>query len=62
MTSPCKDCERRTLGCHNVDTCDKWRDYVEARKKASDQKAETVRQCNDWERHLRRHGCKLPRR
>lgn len=32
MTSPCKDCKRRKVGCHNTETCVGWAEYVEANK------------------------------
>lgn len=60
MKSPCKDCQRRTLGCHNVDTCPEWRGYVENNERLKALKSETARQGIDWEQHLRRHGCKVP--
>ena len=62
MKSPCKECQRRTLGCHNVDTCTEWRDYVETKKKAYAAKMETAKQGNDWIQHMRRHGRMIPRR
>ena len=62
MTSPCKECQRRTLGCHDSKVCEDWRRYVEERKKVRDARAAVKEQGNDFEQHLRRHGCKLPRR
>lgn len=29
--SPCRDCTRRAPGCHNVETCEDWREWVKAR-------------------------------
>ena len=62
MKSPCKECTRRKLGCHNVDTCPQWREYVENNQKAKAIRSETAMQGCDWERHLRRHGQKVPGR
>ena len=62
MTSPCKGCQKRTLGCHDVNTCEKWREYVEEQKKVIALKREITDGGNDWERHQRRHGRKVPRR
>lgn len=62
MTSPCKGCQRRTLGCHNMDTCQEWHEYVEVRKKATALKAEAVNESKDIRLHLQRHGYKAPRK
>lgn len=62
MTSPCKGCQERTLGCHDVEVCQKWREYVEIRKKAHQAKMEIHQDNRDWEQHLRRHGYKFPRK
>ena len=62
MTSPCKDCQRRTLGCHNVDVCQEWKAYVEARKIAYAAKRAVAEQGDDFERHQIRHRVRLPRR
>lgn len=59
MTSPCKDCQRRTLGCHNADTCPEWQKYEEAKLVKYAVKKELGDQCFDFERHQRRHGHKL---
>lgn len=62
MTSPCKDCQRRRIGCHNVDECREWREFTEAKEKLNALKSENSKHSNDWEQHLRRHGVKIPRK
>lgn len=61
MTSPCKECQKRTLGCHDVNTCQQWREYVEAKKKVIALRREISETGIDWEQHQRRHGRKVPR-
>lgn len=56
--SPCKECKRRKTGCHNVETCAKWREYVELMKKKRAAAAEKRDAHMDWEEHLRRRGRK----
>lgn len=53
MTSPCKDCKRRKVGCHNVKTCKAWAKYVASKEKRKAQK-DTGYTAQDWENHLRR--------
>jgi len=58
MLSPCKDCERRKVGCHNVDTCPEWRLYVESVQKAKVRRDEYREEQCARTSHLRRRGCK----
>lgn len=62
MTSPCKGCQKRTLGCHDEKTCKEWRKYMEAKNKANALRREISEMGIDWEQHERRHGRKVPRR
>lgn len=39
MIVPCKDCTRRRVGCHNVNTCEDWRAHVETEKKRREKQA-----------------------
>lgn len=62
MTSPCKDCTRRKVGCHNVETCPDWAVHVErtkARYAARKEKMETMDSIED---SVRRRGGKLSQR
>lgn len=58
MNSPCKECKRRKPGCHNVNTCEKWRQYVELMQKKRADTAQNREVSMDWEQHLRRRGRK----
>lgn len=59
MTSPCKDCQRRTLGCHNVDECQDWKAYVELKKRVYAARKEVSEQGDDFERHQVRHRVRI---
>ena len=62
MTSPCMNCQRRKLGCHNVDTCQEWKAHEEAKKKEYAERIDYADGGYDYEQHQKRHGRKLPRR
>lgn len=55
MTSPCKDCKRRKVGCHNVETCKVWAAYVEANKAHLLARYAAKEEREDVMKHLRRH-------
>lgn len=59
MKSPCKDCKRRKIGCHNVEKCKDWAMYVEYKKARQD--AQPIMM--NWDEHnRRRRGVKPPMR
>lgn len=60
MLSPCKNCPSRKVGCHNVETCQKWREYVEANQAAQAKRRENSSKNEDWHRHLKRRGYTPP--
>lgn len=62
MKSPCKDCARRKVGCHNVDTCREWREYVEANQAAQARRRDNTEKGSNWQEHLRRRGYPTPMR
>lgn len=62
MTSPCKGCQRRTLGCHDVSTCKEWREFMEKKEKVIALRKEITDGGSDWEQHQRRHGRTVPYR
>lgn len=42
-TSPCKDCERRSVGCHNGSVCAAWAEFeqqVKAEREAANARLE----------------------
>lgn len=62
MKSPCKDCQRRTLGCHNVDACPEWREYVESVQAEKAKRREVRMEQEAWGAHLKRRGYTPPMR
>ena len=34
------DCPKRRVGCHNVETCEKWAEHVEKRRKEYERRKE----------------------
>ena len=58
MRSPCKECPRRKVGCHNVDTCEEWREFVKATQEANERRDEYRREQQIREGHLMRRGYK----
>lgn len=58
MLSPCKNCERRKVGCHNVDTCTEWREYVKTTQEAQLRRGEYREEQAARTSHLRRRGYK----
>ena len=58
MKSPCKECPRRKVGCHNVDTCEEWREFVNAVQEARGRRDEYRREQQIREGHLKRRGYK----
>lgn len=60
--SPCKDCTRRKVGCHNVETCKDWKKYVEALRAERAERVGKGYHYQDWANHVaRRRKRKLPR-
>lgn len=63
IDSPCKDCKRRKLGCHDSNKCKDWAEYVIACKKKREEnmarKEERFQEKKDAMTHLKRHGVKL---
>lgn len=55
MLSPCKDCKRRKIGCHNVETCEPWRVYVEANQARLAARRQVYEEYEDVKSHLLRH-------
>lgn len=53
---PCKDCPRRKIGCHDVDICQPWREYTEAKQAVKAKMEEQAEKTDDWYRHLMRRG------
>ena len=62
MTSPCKDCQRRTLGCHNEDECPDWKAYMELKERVYAARKEVSDQGNDFEQHQVRHRVRIRNR
>ena len=62
MTSPCQNCKRRKVGCHNVDSCKAWRDYVEKVRMAKEKRLEDSMGSEDYCQHIKRHGGTLSER
>lgn len=58
MKSPCKECERRKVGCHNVDTCAQWREFVQYNREANDGRNEYRMEQEIRAGHLKRRGYK----
>jgi hypothetical protein len=58
MKSPCKDCERRKVGCHNVDTCPQWLAFVQSNQEAKVRRDEYLEEQNARTSHLKRRGYK----
>lgn len=56
MKSPCKECPRRKVGCHNVDTCEQWREYVKTNQEANARRDEYRQDQEARTSHLRRRG------
>ena len=62
MASPCKGCTRRQVGCHNVETCQVWKTFVEEQKEERAKRPKPGYYFSDWERHVKRRAKrKLPR-
>ena len=59
MTSPCKDCKRRKVGCHNVEKCKEWSEYVQMNQARLAAKYEAHEETEDIKRHMRRHGHRI---
>lgn len=51
-----KDCPRRKVGCHNVNTCEIWAAQVEALQVKRAAKAEERQKCSDIMRSRGRLG------
>lgn len=58
MLSPCKDCKRRKVGCHNVNMCPAWREYVECVQAAKARRDEYRFEQEIRGEHLIRRGHK----
>ena len=58
MDGPCKGCERRKVGCHNVDTCERWREYVIAQREVKARREEIRMEQEARTEHLKRRGYK----
>ena len=58
MDGPCKGCERRKVGCHNVDTCERWREYVKAQREVKARREEFRMEQEVRTEHLKRRGYK----
>lgn len=56
--SPCKDCKRRKLGCHDSKKCKAWAEYVQTKKAARAAAEERRLERKDKAFHARRHGLK----
>lgn len=56
MLSPCKNCEERRVGCHNVDTCPRWLAYVQSNQEAKVRRDEYREEQNARTEHLKRRG------
>ena len=61
-TSPCKDCKKRFLGCHDSNRCKKWAEYVIAKKAVHQRRQEYYQQKVDEKTSLARHGKKSTRK
>lgn len=59
MLSPCKDCKRRKVGCHDIRTCAEWNEYVAFNKAVKEARHEQARQEDDYSLQLQRHGRRL---
>jgi len=62
MNGPCKDCPRRKVGCHNVDTCEAWRVYVDQVRAAKENRNADRLKADDVIQHMRRHGVTIKAR
>ncbi len=62
MKSPCKDCARRKVGCHNVDTCPAWQEYVKDVQAAKAMRDEYRMEQESRNAHLKRRGCPMSMR
>lgn len=58
MLSPCKDCTKRYVGCHNVEKCKEWAVFVEDQKKKREWKLEQYMLDRDVEYRYKRMGVK----
>lgn len=56
MDGPCKDCARRKVGCHNVDTCPEWRMHVQRVQEARNRRDEYREEQVTRTEHLKRRG------
>jgi len=56
MKSPCKDCPGRKVGCHNVDTCPEWREYVKTNQEAKARRDDYREEQETRISHLKRRG------
>ena len=56
MLSPCKNCERRKVGCHNVDTCPEWLEYVKTKQEAKAKRDDYREEQATRTAHLKRRG------
>lgn len=54
--SPCKDCKKRFVGCHDSTKCKKWAAYVEAKKAVAAKRSEASWKSFDDRKHNARHG------
>lgn len=52
MKSPCKDCEKRYIGCHAH--CDAYQEFDRWRKEIAAKRMESSNKWPDWKEHLRR--------
>lgn len=62
MLSPCKNCERRKVGCHNVDTCPEWNKYVTTTREARAKRDAYREYMQTWSEHQKRRGYTPPMR
>lgn len=56
MNSPCMECKRRSLGCHNVNTCKPWAEYQERVRMANERRQKDKTDCENYVLHTMRHG------
>lgn len=54
MLNPCYGCKERRVGCHNVETCKPWAEWVEDRKKLLAWREEQCMNNRDKENHFKR--------
>lgn len=52
--SPCMDCKRRKVGCHDVKKCKAWAEYVDKKKAAQAAAVERSMERFDETRHYKR--------